>query len=73
MPTLVVAGEHDEARPETWQPFVDRIPDVRAHVFAESSHLPHVEQPAEFVRVVGEFLRRHDARPPATTPEENAT
>ncbi len=25
VPTLVVAGEHDEATPATWQPFVDRI------------------------------------------------
>jgi len=60
VPTLVVAGEFDEAMPSTWQPFLDRIPDVRSHVFAEASHLPHVEQPAEFVRVVGGFLREHD-------------
>jgi L-proline amide hydrolase len=60
VPTLVVAGEFDEAMPSTWQPFLDRIPDVRSHVFAEASHMPHVEQPAEFVRVVGGFLREHD-------------
>jgi L-proline amide hydrolase len=60
VPTLVVAGRHDEAMPSTWAPFVDRIPDVRSHVFAESSHMPHVEEPAEFRRVVGEFLRAHD-------------
>ncbi len=60
VPTLVVAGRYDEATPRTWAPFVDRIPDVRSHVFAESSHMPHVEEPAEFQRVVGEFLRTHD-------------
>jgi L-proline amide hydrolase len=60
VPTLVVAGAHDEARPEVWQPFVERIPDVTSHVFAESSHMPHVEEPEEFRRVVGEFLRAHD-------------
>ncbi|MFL6064800.1 MAG: proline iminopeptidase-family hydrolase [Friedmanniella sp.] len=60
VPTLVVAGEHDEARPEVWQPFVERIPDVSSHVFARSSHMPHVEEPEEFRRVVGDFLRRHD-------------
>ena len=60
VPTLVVAGAHDEARPETWQPFVERIPDVTSHVFAESSHMPHVEEPEEFRRVVGTFLRAHD-------------
>jgi len=60
VPTLVVAGEHDEARPSVWRPFVERIPDVESHVFAHSSHLPHVEEPEEFQRVVGAFLRRHD-------------
>jgi L-proline amide hydrolase len=60
VPALVVAGAYDEARPRTWAPFVDQIPDVRSHVFAESSHMPHVEEPAEFQRVVGAFLRAHD-------------
>jgi L-proline amide hydrolase len=60
VPTLVVAGEHDEARPEVWRPFVQRIPDVSSHVFAQSSHMPHVEQPEEFRHVVGDFLRAHD-------------
>jgi L-proline amide hydrolase len=60
IPTLVVAGAHDEATPATWQPFVDRIPDVRQHVFPESSHMPHVEEPETFLRVVGDFLRDHD-------------
>ena len=63
VPTLVVAGAYDEAMPSTWQPFVDRIPDVESHVFAESSHMPHVEEPAAFTAVVGDFLARHD--PPA--------
>jgi L-proline amide hydrolase len=60
VPTLVVAGEFDEALPMVWQPFVDRIPDVRSHVIAGASHMPHVEQPVEFTRVVGDFLRQHD-------------
>jgi L-proline amide hydrolase len=60
VPTLVVAGAHDEARPIVWQPFVDAIPDVRSHVFPESSHMPHVEEPEAFTEVVGSFLREHD-------------
>ncbi len=60
VPTLVVAGAHDEARPETWAPFVERIPDVRSHVFGDSSHMPHVEEPEAFLSVVGDFLRSHD-------------
>ncbi|GAB3658312.1 proline iminopeptidase-family hydrolase [Nocardioides korecus] len=60
VPTLVVSGAHDEAMPMTWQPFVDRIPDVRSHVFPESSHMPHVEEHEDFLEVVGGFLAEHD-------------
>lgn len=60
VPTLVVAGEHDEAQPETWAPFVELVPDVRSHVVAGASHMPHVEQPQEVLDVVGAFLREHD-------------
>ncbi|GAB2587116.1 proline iminopeptidase-family hydrolase [Microlunatus antarcticus] len=60
VPTLVVAGAYDEAKPIVWQPFVDQIPDVRSHVFPESSHMPHVEEPEAFTEVVGTFLREHD-------------
>jgi len=60
VPTLVVAGAHDEATPEVWAPFVEHIPDVRSHVFPASSHMPHVEEPEAFATVVGEFLRSQD-------------
>jgi L-proline amide hydrolase len=56
VPTLVVSGRYDEAAPEAVQPFADRIPDVRWHVFPESSHMPHVEETAAFLQVVGSFL-----------------
>lgn len=60
VPTLVVAGRHDEAMPMVWEPFVEQILGARSHVFAESSHMPHVEEPEEFLRVVGGFLAEHD-------------
>ncbi|MGB3485291.1 MAG: proline iminopeptidase-family hydrolase [Mycobacterium sp.] len=59
-PTLVLAGEFDEATPTTWQPFVDHIPDVSSYVFAESSHCTHLEQPENFRAVVATFLDKHD-------------
>ncbi|GAB2930407.1 proline iminopeptidase-family hydrolase [Rhodococcus aerolatus] len=64
VPTLVVAGAHDEATPSAWAPFVERVPDVRSHVFPRSSHMPHVEEPAAFTSVVGSFLRDHDPERP---------
>ncbi|WP_246240574.1 proline iminopeptidase-family hydrolase [Mycolicibacterium madagascariense] len=59
-PTLVVAGEFDEATPATWQPFVDRIPDVRSHVFPDASHCTHLEQPEQFRAVIANFLGHYD-------------
>ncbi|CAN5465506.1 proline iminopeptidase-family hydrolase [soil metagenome] len=59
-PTLVVAGEFDEATPATWAPFVEHIPDVRSHVFADASHCSHLEKPEEFRRIIAEFLGNHD-------------
>jgi len=61
VPTLVVAAEFDEATPEVWAPFVERIPDVRHHVFAGASHCTHLEQPEAFRAVVAGFLAEHDA------------
>jgi L-proline amide hydrolase len=61
VPTLVVTGAHDEATPATVAPFVDGIPDVRWEVFADSSHMPHVEEEDRYLQVVGDFLDEHDA------------
>lgn len=68
-PTLVVAGEFDEATPSTWAPFVERIPDVTSHVFPGASHCTHLEQPEEFRAVVAAFLARHDAPQNAGEPQ----
>ena len=59
-PTLVVTGAYDEATPAVVKPFLDAIPDVRWHQFPESSHMPHVEEEADFMTVVGSFLAAHD-------------
>ncbi|MFG1929755.1 proline iminopeptidase-family hydrolase [Mycobacterium sp. NPDC048908] len=60
-PTLVIAGEFDEAVPAAWQPYVEHIPDARGHVFPDTSHCSHLEKPEEFRAVVGDFLASHDA------------
>jgi L-proline amide hydrolase len=59
-PTLVVAGEFDEATPATWRPYVDEIPNVRSHVFEGASHCTHLERPSEFRAVVAAFLADND-------------
>lgn len=56
VPTLVVAGELDEATPETWEPFVAHIPGALSHVFAGASHCTHLEMPGAFRAVIADFL-----------------
>jgi L-proline amide hydrolase len=60
-PTLVIAGEFDEATPAAWQPYVEHIADARSHVFPDASHCSHLEKPEEFRTVVAAFLASHDA------------
>jgi L-proline amide hydrolase len=60
VPTLVLAGEHDEAQRVAWAPFVTNIPGARAHVFPGASHTAHLEMPEEFNRIVGEFLNESE-------------
>ena len=59
-PTLLVSGAFDEATPRIVGEIHDRIPGSRWELFAFSSHLPHVEEPAKFKVVVTAFLAEHD-------------
>lgn len=61
VPVLLVSGAHDEATPATIQPFADHIPDVRWHIFPNSSHMPHVEEFEDCMAVVSDFLAECDA------------
>ncbi|MET0282752.1 MAG: proline iminopeptidase-family hydrolase [Steroidobacteraceae bacterium] len=60
VPTLVIAGEFDEATPATWRPYADRIPGALSHVFPGASHCTHLEQPQQFQAFIAAFLARHD-------------
>ncbi len=60
VPTLVLAGEFDEATPEVWQPFVDLIPDVRSHVEPDASHCSHLEHPQAILELLAAFLAEND-------------
>jgi L-proline amide hydrolase len=56
VPSLVLSGRHDEATPATVRPYHDLIPHVRWEIFEDSSHVPHLEEPARFRAVLVEFL-----------------
>ncbi len=59
-PTLLISGKYDEAAPSVVQPFADRIPDVRWHVFEHSSHVPHIEERHAYMDLVQQFIDAHD-------------
>lgn len=44
VPVLLISGFYDEATKEAVQPYFDLIPTVEWEVFANSSHMPHVEE-----------------------------
>lgn len=35
----------------------ERLPQAQRHTFADAGHVPHLTHPAEFVHVVGGFIR----------------
>ncbi len=56
VPTLLISGRHDEATPACVEPFERLIPDVRWHIFEDSSHMPHVEEREACMALVADFL-----------------
>lgn len=60
-PTLYTCGRFDEATPETTKYYSSLTPGSEFHVFENSAHMPYVEEPEEFLRVIGDFLKTRDA------------
>jgi L-proline amide hydrolase len=60
VPMLLVSGAYDEATPRIVSEIRDRVPGARWELFAWSSHMPHIEEPAKFKAVVTAFLAEHD-------------
>ncbi|MFP5111941.1 proline iminopeptidase-family hydrolase [Bacillaceae bacterium C204] len=61
-PTLYTCGRFDEATPETTKYYSSLTPGSEFHVFENSAHMPYVEEPDEFLSVIGAFLKTRDAR-----------
>ena len=57
MPTLVITGDDDRIVPtEQSLRLADELPNAELKVIAQSGHLPHEENPVEFMQAVTEFL-----------------
>ncbi|MGN7471692.1 proline iminopeptidase-family hydrolase [Brevibacillus sp. SAFN-007a] len=62
IPALFVCGRHDEATPESTSYYQSLVPDAEFHVLENSSHMGYLEETAEYVQTVREFLRTADKR-----------
>lgn len=60
VPTLVLAGRFDECVPEHMREMHQRIAGSQFELFESSAHMPFIEEPERFDRVMRDFLRRHD-------------
>lgn len=59
-PALVVVGDSDLGTPKSMaEEIVRSLPGSRLHVIKDAAHLSNVEQPAEFNRVLRQFLASH--------------
>jgi 3-oxoadipate enol-lactonase len=59
-PTLVLVGDSDLGTPRPMaEEIVQALPGSRLHVIERAAHLSNVEQPAEFNRLLRQFLAAH--------------
>jgi proline-specific peptidase len=58
IPTLITSGRYDEATPAIAGTTHRHIPNSRWVLFEQSSHMPFVEEPDRYMKVLGEFLAR---------------
>ena len=60
VPTLVLAGADDFVTPASQvRRLLDGIPNATMTVFEHSGHLPYLEEPELFFRVVRDWMRNH--------------
>lgn len=58
VPTLVIVGEEDRATPpQLSEDLAALIPDARLEMIPGAGHIANLERPAEFDRIVEEFIR----------------
>jgi proline iminopeptidase len=56
-PTLFTCGRYDEATPETTKGYSEKVVGSQFHVFENSAHMGYVEEPENYIKVVGDFLK----------------
>lgn len=58
-PVLLTAGEQDRRYASAAGRMADRLPNARVRLVPDAGHAPQLEAPAEFARLLAEFLDEH--------------
>lgn len=61
-PALIISGKYDEMGPSCQETLRQGVPGSRLHIFENSSHSPHVEEPEAFFPVLRGFLSVAESR-----------
>jgi pimeloyl-ACP methyl ester carboxylesterase len=61
VPTLVLSGRYDSCTPAVVETLARGIPSAEHVLFEHSAHIPFVEEPERYRRVLLDFLRRVEA------------
>jgi proline iminopeptidase len=56
VPTLVTCGRYDEITPACSETITHGIAGARMHVFEQSAHCAHLEEPEAYAALVEDFL-----------------
>lgn len=57
MSALFLCGRYDEATPKSTESYSRLVPESEYHVFENSGHMTYIDEPSEYIEVVGDFLR----------------
>ncbi|MEO6949257.1 MAG: alpha/beta hydrolase, partial [Ginsengibacter sp.] len=60
LPVLFIAGEFDEARPETMYQFQKMVKNAKVVILEKAGHRLQIDQPVKFPTAVGTFLNSVD-------------
>ena len=63
VPTLFVCGHHGSTRPEETAWYHSLVPGAELVGFEHSSHLPHLEEPEEYLQALRGFVHDTERTP----------
>jgi proline-specific peptidase len=63
VPTLITVGRYDEITPTCATTLQRGMPNAELHIFEQSAHMPHLEEPERYFQTLRSAFRRAEAQP----------